>query len=104
MYLPVFRTCQTRLAVRVGDGGEVTADEFEISAELDVIGRHLEHAQVEVGDGRKRSTSYQKQRSLLWIVQLPLQAVFGECVVLRRWWGDVGGPLVGVIIHVRHDS
>lgn len=93
----MLRTRQTRLAIGIRHGRQVATNEFKVRAELNVIGSHFEHAQMEIGDGRKGTASHEQQRSLLRVVHLALEAKLGEDVVVHRSRRDVCGRLVDIV-------
>ena len=63
---------QTRLVVLVADGTEISADDLEIGVLANIVLRHLEHPQVEVGYGAEGAASHQDYGLLLGIAERPL--------------------------------
>lgn len=65
----VFGRGQTQLLVARGHWGEEAADDLVLGVELGVVGGHLEHAQVEEGDGtigRKYMVRTSMRPGLAW--------------------------------------
>lgn len=88
---------QARLAIGIRHRREVATEEFEIGAEFDVVGGHLEHAQMEIGDRGEGTTRDQQKRRLLRVVHLSLEAKFGEHVVVHGCRRNLGRRLVNVV-------
>ena len=59
--LPVFGTQKTRLLVHVTDGAEVTANNLVLGLLPSIISRHLEHAEVQVGDWTERTAGHKNE-------------------------------------------
>lgn len=93
----MLRTGQTSLAIGIRHRRQITPDEFKVRAELDVIGRHFEHAQMQICDGREGATSHEQQRCLLRVIHLALQAKLWKNVVANRSRSDVRRLLVHIV-------
>lgn len=93
----MLRTGQTSLAIGIRHGRQITTDEFKVRAELDVIGSHLEHAQMQICDGRERATGHKQQRGLLRVIHLALETKFWEIVVAHGSRRDVRRLLVHIV-------
>ena len=72
--IPILCDNQASFPIGVGHGRKVAPDQLEISVEFDVIGGHLEHAQMEISDGREGTTRDEHQGSFLRVIHLALQA------------------------------
>jgi hypothetical protein len=78
----VLRGQKARLAVLVRHGREVPADDLELGVLPDKVDGHLEHPQVEVGDGAEGSTCDQHERRTAGIAEGP-QPLGRELVTWR---------------------
>lgn len=59
---------QSRFFILVRDGTHVSTHHFKICVLADIIDGHLEHTQVEVGNGTERSARDEDDGLLLWMV------------------------------------
>jgi hypothetical protein len=88
----VLRGEEPGLLVHVADRGEVAADDLKVGVLPDVVDGHLEHAEVEVGDGAERAARDEHDGLLSVVAEDLAEAVVGEGVV----WGVVErGPRGG---------
>ena len=88
----MIRREQTGFLVLVADRTEVPADDLKVCVLADVVLGHLEHAQVEVGDGAEGAAGDEDDGLLLGGAEHARQAVSREGVVWRirelgRRWG-----------------
>lgn len=86
----MLRTGQPRLPIGVRHRRQIPAQQLEVGAEAHVVGGHLEHAQVQVCDGREGAAGDQEQRGLVGVVHGAPEAVLGDGIV-GGWGGGVGG-------------
>lgn len=81
---------QARLLVHVAHGAEVPADDLKVGVLAHVVLGHLEHAEVEVGDGTEGPACDEHDRLLVRVAEGVGEAMGGEGVVWRVWEGDGG--------------
>ncbi len=74
---------KTRLLVLIADRGEVAANDLPVGILADVVLRHLEHAEVEVGDGAERAAGDEDYGLFLGVPEHAGEAVGRERVVWR---------------------
>ena len=79
----MIRREQTGFLVLVADRTEVPADDLKVCVLADVVLGHLEHAEVEVGDGAEGAACDEDDRLLVWIAEGAGEAVRREGVVGR---------------------
>lgn len=87
---------KARFLVLVRDRTQVPSDDLEVSILPDVVLRHLEHSEVEVGDGTEGAAGDEHDRLLVWIPKDMGEAVCWELVVWRvgkLWWKGGRGRL-----------
>ena len=85
---PVVRAEEARLLVLVTDRAKVAPDDLPVGILADVVLGHLEHAEVEVGDGAEGAACNEDDRLLVWITEGAGEAVRREGVVGRV--GELG--------------
>jgi hypothetical protein len=76
-------TEQARLLVLIRDGTHVATHDFEIGILANVVLGHLEHSQMQVGDGREGATSHEYDRLAVFIALVLHKTVSGKRVVRR---------------------
>ena len=79
----MLRIEKTGLLVLVRDRTEVPSDDLEVGVLTDVVLGHLEHPQMEVGDGAEGPTRDEHDWLLVWIPEDTGEAVCWELVVRR---------------------
>ena len=80
---PVVCIQKAGFLVLVRDRTQVPSDDLEVSILPDVVLRHLEHSEVEVGDWAEGAAGDEDDRLLVRIPEEAGEAVGWECVI---WW------------------
>ena len=89
----MIRSEETWFVVLVTDGAKVAPDDLKVGILADVILRHLEHSEVEVGNGAKGAASDQYDGLFVGIAERSLKAMGRKSVAWRVREGfswDVG--------------
>ncbi|KAI7110329.1 hypothetical protein KC365_g14 [Hortaea werneckii] len=87
----VFGFDEAGLLVGVADAREVGAYDLELRIEAGVVGRHLEHPEVEEGDRGEGAAGDQDKRGAVGRSETSSEARVREGVSVERHLGSVGG-------------
>lgn len=80
---PVLCAEETWLLVLVANGAQIAPYDLKIRVLADVVLRHLEHAQMEVGEWAERAARDEDEGLLLRVAKNAREAVSGELVIWR---------------------
>ena len=78
------RAQQTRFLVHVADWTEISTDDLKVCVLSNVVARHFEHSEMEIGNWRERPAGDEDDRLLGCILENSLQALAREAIVVWR--------------------